>query len=125
LIAKGLVYTQLPLSIHQFVLHDVQPTTLKEFTDHLKTILENTPPDGTMRLMISIPTVPPIQQIISHVREMKETHSQRPTTRVAVIYSPSLQLFLLNMVVRAVVRISSVQFFPRNDEKQALEWVAR
>ena len=119
MIAQGLLYTRHPSNIHQLVLQDVRAATIAEFAERLKIIMAETPDDDTMRLSIQVSAIPSIQYMLGMTREIKAARPKAIRSRIAVIYEPTLQLSLLNMIVRAIIRTSTMKLFPKKDEAEA------
>jgi|GEM_PF-5908056 len=123
-IADGLLYTHTS-NIHEIVFHDVRNATMSVFMDQLKTIIAVTPAGDTMRLLLHVPAIPSIQYMVGKVREIRASGLTMPQARIALIYVPSLQLYLLNMVVRALVRSSTLKLFHKKDEAEARQWLSK
>ena len=124
MIAHGLFYKR-TANIHEVVLQDVHPSTLSEFSQRFKAIIEETPEGEIIRLLIYVPAVPSIQYILGMARDIKAAYPNAPQLRMAGIYVPSLQLSLLNMVVRAIVRSSTLKLFLKKDEHEARQWLSK
>jgi hypothetical protein len=124
-LAHGLRYTHNASDIHVIVLQDVRAATVTEFGERLKTIMADTPDDGVMRLSIQVSAIPSIQYMLSMTRDIKAARPKAIRSRIAVIYGPSLQLSLLNMIVRAIVRTSTMKLFQKKDEAEAHEWLLK
>jgi hypothetical protein len=121
----GLLYTRSPSNIHEIILQDVRSTTVTAFADCLKAIIAETPESEIMRLFIYVPAIPSIQYMLGTVREIRTAYPKVPPARIAVIYMNSAHLSILNMVVRAVVRISTLKLFLKKDEDEAREWLLK
>jgi hypothetical protein len=124
-IAQGLLYTRHTSNIHQLVLQDVRAATIAEFAERLKAIMGETPDGEVMRLSIQVSAIPSIQYMLGMTRDIKAARPKAIRSRIAVIYGPSLQLSLLNMIVRAIVRTSAMKLFPKKDEAEAHEWLLK
>jgi hypothetical protein len=123
-IAPGLLYTH-NTNVHEIVFQDVQTATVAAFAERLKTIITELPEDELMRLLIHVPAVPSIQYMLGAIREIREAHPKVRPARIAIIYIPSMQFSVLNMVVRALVRSSTLKLFHQQDEAEARKWLSR
>jgi hypothetical protein len=124
MIAHGLVYTRASNS-HEIVFHDMSNATMSAFGDQLKTIISELPEGEILRLLVHTPAIPSLQHMIGEVRKIKSARSSMPKTRIAVVYTPSLQLHILNMVTRALVRTSTLKLFQIKDEAEARQWLLK
>ena len=120
---QGLSYARLETNIHEITLHDVQFSTVDLFFDRLDHIMNITPSDQIMRMLIHASQVPSMQYLIGHNRSLMAKHPQRLKSRIAIVHTHSAQLSVLNMVGRALTRSSSLRLF-RNDEViAAMTWL--
>ena len=124
MIAHGLIYTRIS-NIHEIVFHDMQNATMSAFADQLKAIIAEMPEGEDLRLLLHTPAIPSLQHMIGEARKIRATRPTMPKTRIAVVHAPSIQLYILNMVVRALVRSSTIKVFQKKDEAEARQWLAR
>jgi hypothetical protein len=124
-LAHGVLYTHHASNIHEIVLQDVRAATIAEFGERLKTIMRQTPDDDVMRLSIQVSAIPSIQYLLGMTRDIKAAQIKVAQSRIAIVYEPSLQLSLLNMIVRAIVRTSAMKLFPEKNRAEAHEWLLK
>ena len=123
MIENGFVYTHDSSNIHHIVLQDVRQPTINAFAVQLKEIVKDTPTTDLIRLLLVAPGVPPIQQMVAHVQDIKATYPKRALARIALVYSPSIQLSFLDIITRSIVRSSTLMLFPQKDEAKAYQWL--
>lgn len=111
--------------VHEFVLHTLQPATLDAFFAQLGQIVENTPPDETIRLLLHTSQISFVQYAVSHRRTMKEKYPHFHRPRIAIVYPQSLQIHFLNMVARAMTHSATLRMFHTHQVAEALAWVAQ
>jgi hypothetical protein len=124
MIAHGLVYTQTS-NIHEIVFPDMRNETMTAFGDQLKAIIMDHPEGEVLRLLLHTPAIPAVQHMIGEAQKIRSARPTMPKTRIAVVYLPSLQLSILNMAVRALVRSSTIKLFQKKDEAEAREWLLK
>jgi hypothetical protein len=117
-------YTFHAPNVHELVLRDSQPATLDAFFAQLDLVMGALPQGEVLRLVLHTTHVNSVQYMMPYRRALKQKypHIQRP--RIAIVYPQSLQVYLINIVARAMTNSASVRMFHPHQTAEALAWAA-
>ncbi len=112
--------------ICEFIFHESTRRTVDEYMLYNDEIAFTTPKDETSRIMIDISPsgIPPLAYFISKVRDAWKKYPYRISSRVAIIYTDSRILGLMDNTARILTsRQDTVRFFTTEQRDMAFTWL--
>lgn len=112
--------------INEYIFHESSRQAVNEFMVHNDELAYNTPEDEVSLVLIDISPsgLPPLAYFLSKVREAQKKYPYRLSSRVAVVYTDSRLLGLMDNTVRLLTSTKDIaRFFKLEQRDQAYDWL--
>lgn len=111
--------------IHRFTIVRARLSAVDEFLVHLQHILDETPPDDPIRILMDLRPdgLPPLAQMLMRLKDFFARQSRPRTFKSAYLYRRGTLLHILPTLLNMIRQRATRRFFVDGQEDEAVSWL--